>query len=112
MSTKLGPRFNDFVISLVTLEHRFVPYFRDAFNLAFQRRIVEEAQLLLRVIHKNLETRLCEEMPVGGEDASTSTITEAMGQFTSREYQGRIAGRAGNTTTYGVEHGDFRVRED
>ncbi len=112
MSTKLGPRLNDFVISLVTLEHRFDPYFRDAFNWAFQRPIVEVAQLLLRVLHKNPETRLCEEIPVADEAAIMSAITEAMGQFTKREYQGRIAERAGNTKTYGVVRGDFRVLED
>ncbi len=62
MSSKLGPRLNDFVISLVTLEHRFDPYFRDAFNRVFQRPIVEVAQLLLRILHRNPETRLCEEI--------------------------------------------------
>jgi hypothetical protein len=52
MSSKLGPRFNDFVISLVTIEHRFDLYFRDAFNSLFQRPIVEVAQLLLRILHR------------------------------------------------------------
>jgi len=66
MSTKLGPRFNDFVLSLVTLEHRFDPYFRDAFNAVFQRPIVAVTQLLLRTLRKNRETRLCEEIPVPG----------------------------------------------
>ncbi len=35
-----------------------------------------------------------------------------MAQFTKREYQGRIAERAGNTKTYGVVRGEFRVLED
>lgn len=112
MSKTLGPRFNDFVLSLVTLEHRFDPYFRDAFNWVFQRPIVEVAQLLLRILHRNPETRLCEEIPLPDEAALTSAITDAMGQFTKREYEGRIAERAGNTKTYGVVRGDFRVLEN
>ena len=112
MSTKLGPRLNDAIISLVTLEHRFDPYFRDAFNSLFQRPIVEVAQLLLRILHRNPETRLCQEIPLPEEAAITSGITEAMSQYTRREYDGRIAERAGNTKTYGVVRAEFRVRED
>jgi hypothetical protein len=112
MSTKLGPRLNDFILSLVTLEHRFDPYFRDAFNWVFQRPIVEVAQLLLRILHRNPETHLCEEIPMAEEAAITSGITEAMSQFTRREYEGRIAERAGNTKTYGVVRGEFRVLDD
>ena len=112
MSSKLGPRFNDFVLSLVTFEHRFDPYFRDAFNWVFQRPIVEITQLLLRILHRNPETRLCQEIPVDGEDAITTGIKDAMSRYTEREYQGRIAERAGNTKTYGVVRGEFRVLEN
>ena len=111
MASKLGPRFNDFVLSLVTLEHRFDPYFRDAFNAVFQRPIVEVTQLLLRTVRKNRETRLCEEIPVPGEDAITAGIRDAMAQYTKREYAGRIAERAGNTKTYGVVRAEFTVLE-
>lgn len=112
MSSKLGPRFNDAVLSLVTLEHRFDPYFRDAFNWLFQRPIVEVAQLLLRVLHRNPETRLCQEIPVAGENEITAAIKNAMSLYTEREYQGRIAERAGNTKTYGVVRGEFRVLDN
>ena len=112
MSSKLGPRFNDAVLSLVTFEHRFDPYFRDAFNALFQRPIVEVTQLLLRLLHRNPETRLCEEIPMPDESAITAGIKDAMAQYTEREYQGRIAERAGNTKTYGVVRGDFRVLEN
>lgn len=105
----LGPRINDFVISLVTLEHRFDPYFRDAFNSLFQRPIVEVAQLLLRLLHRNPETRLCQEITLPEEAAIGAAIKDAMSRFTEREYQGRIAERAGNTKTYGVVRGEFRV---
>ena len=112
MASNLGPRFNDFVLSLVTLEHRFDPYFRDAFNAVFQRPIVEVTQLLLRTLRKNHETRLCEEIPVPGEDTITVGIKDAMGQYMKREYAGRIAERGGNTKTYGVVRAEFRVLEN
>ena len=112
MSSKLGPRLNDFVLSLVTLEHRFDPYFRDAFNWVFQRPIVEVAQLLLRILHRNPETQLCQEIPVPGEDEITAAIKDAMSRYTKREYEGRIAERAGNTKTYGVVRGEFRVLDN
>ena len=112
MASKLGPRFNDFVLSLVTLEHRFDPYFRDAFNAVFQRPIVAVTQLLLRTVRKNRETRLCEEIPVPGEETITAGIKDAMAQYTKREYAGRIAERAGNTKTYGVVRAEFQVLEN
>jgi hypothetical protein len=112
MATKFGPRLNDAIVSLVALEHRVDPYFRDAFNWLFQRPTVEVAQLLLRILHRNPETRLCEEIPLAEEAVITSAITDAMAQFTKREYEGRIAERAGNTKTYGVVRGDFRVLEE
>lgn len=112
MASKLGPRFNDFVLSLVTLEHRFDPYFRDAFNAVFQRPIVAVTQLVLRTVRKNRETRLCEEIPVPGEETITAGIKDAMAQYTKREYAGRIAERAGNTKTYGVVRAEFQVLEN
>jgi len=112
MASKLGPRFNDFVLSLVTLEHHFDPYFRDAFNAVFQRPIVAVTQLLLRTVRKNRETRLCEEIPVPGEETITAGIKDAMAQYTKREYAGRIAERAGNTKTYGVVRAEFHVLEN
>ena len=112
MASKLGPRLNDAVLGLVTLEHRVDPYFRDAFNWLFQRPIVEVAQLLLRILHRNPETRLCQEVPVADEAKITAAIKDAMSRFTEREYEGRIAERAGNTKTYGVVRGEFAVFAD
>jgi hypothetical protein len=112
MASKFGPRLNNAIVGLVALEHRVDPYFRDAFNWLFQRPTVEVAQMLLRILHRNPETRLCEEIPLTDEAAITSAITDAMSRFTKREYEGRIAERAGNTKTYGVVHADFRVLED
>jgi len=112
MASKLGPRLNDAVLALVTLEHRVDPYFRDAFNWLFQRPIVEVAQWLLRIVRRNPETRLCEEEFLPNEVAITEAIKDAMARFTEREYQGRIAERAGNTKTYGVVRGEFTVFGD
>ena len=112
MSSRLGPRINDAILSLVTLEHRFDPYFRDTFNSLFQRPIVEVAQLLLRILHRNPETQLCQEITLPEEAEITTAIKDAMSRFTEREYQGRIAERAGNTKTYGVVRGEFRILEN
>ena len=112
MSTKFGPRFNEAILALVTLEHRVDPYFRDTFNKLLQRPLAEVVQLLLRLLHRNDETKLCQEIPITGEEEITRMIKDHMARFTEREYEGRIAERAGNTKTYGVVRGDFRVRED
>ena len=112
MSTKLGPRVNEAVLALVTLEHRVDPYFRDTFNKLFQRPLAKVVQLLLRLLHRNDETKLCQEIPVAGEEEITRMIKDHMSRFTEREYEGRIAERAGNTKTYGVVRAEFRVRAD
>jgi hypothetical protein len=108
----LGPRINDAILALVALEHRIDPYFRDEFNAVFQRPLFEIAQLFVRLLHHNPETRLCEEVPVPGEAELAAAIIEQMSRFTEREYRGRIAERAGNTKTYGVVRAYFRVLPD
>ncbi len=108
----LGPRINDALLGLVALEHRVDPYFRDAFNALFQRRLVNITQFFLRHTHVNPETRLYEEIPFAGEAELAASITQQMENFTEREYQGRVAERAGNTKTYGVVRGEFQVRPD
>jgi hypothetical protein len=108
----LGPRINDAILGLVTLEHRVDPFFRDAFNALFQRPLVDLTQFFLRHTHANPETRLCQEVPSVGETELAANITQQMENFTKREYQGRIAQRAGNTKTYGVVRGEFQVLPD
>jgi hypothetical protein len=107
-----GPRINDAILGLVTLEHRVDPFFRDAFDAIFQRPLVNITQFLLRHTHTNPETRLCQEIPSTGEAALVDAISTQMKNFTKREYQGRIAQRAGNTKTYGVVRGEFQVLTD
>ncbi len=112
MSTKFGPRVNEAIFALVTLEHRVDPYFRDTFNKLFQRPLAELVQLLLRLLHRNDETKLCEEIRIAGEEEITRQIKDHMARFTEREYNGRIAERAGNTKTYGVVRAEFQVMKD
>ncbi len=112
MSAALGPWINDAITGLATLEHRVDPYFRDPFNRLFQRPLTNFVQLLLRLTHRNPETRLCQEIPIAGEDGYTQTIIQLMGDFLKREYADRIAERAGNTKTYGVVSAEFEVLPD
>jgi hypothetical protein len=108
----LGPRINDAILSLVTLEHRIDPYFRDAFNAVFQRPLVNITQFFLRLTHKNPEIELCQEIVTADEAKFAAEITKKMEEFTQREYTGRIAERAGNTKTYGVVRAEFLVLDD
>jgi hypothetical protein len=108
----LGPRINDAILGLVTLEHRVDPFFRDAFNAIFQRPLVDITQFFLRLTHTNPETQLCQEIPSPGEAELAAAITQQMKNFTKREYQGRPAERAGNTKTYGIVRGEFQILPD
>lgn len=105
----LGPRINDAILALVTLEHHVDPYFRDAFNAVLQRPLVGITQCFLRLLHSNSETRLCQEIVTGEELEYAAAITTEMEKFTRREYAGRIAERAGNTKTYGVVRATFSI---
>ena len=105
----LGPLVNDAILSLVALEHRIDPYFRDAFDATFQRPLSRFVQRLLRLSHGSHETRLCQEIPIAGEESITAAIVGQMSRFTEREYSGRTAERAGNTKTYGVVRGKFQI---
>ncbi len=108
----LGPRINDAILGLVTLEHRVDPYFRDTFNALFQRLLVNMVQFFLRLLHKNPEAKICQEVIEPDEGEIAAAITEKMKEFTEREYKGRVAERAGNTKTYGVVRAEFQVLAD
>ena len=104
-----GPRLNDAIQAVLAMERRVDPYFRDGFDRLFQRPLVELAQMLLRALHRNPETRLCQEIALEHEDELTREIVANMSRFLEREYSRRIAERAGNTKTYGVVRGEFQV---
>jgi hypothetical protein len=108
----LGPRINDAILALVTLEHRLDPYFRDTLNKLLQRPLTDFTQVLMRLAHRNPETQLCQEIPILEEAQLTAAITAQMEDFTKRQYRGGIAERAGNTKTYGVVRAQFTVRDD
>jgi hypothetical protein len=111
MPSGVGPRVNDAIGGLLTLEHRVDPYFRDAFDGVFQRPLASLVQWGLRRTRTRRETMLCQEVPLPHEDSVAQAITNAMIRFTEREYAGRIAERAGNTKTYGVVRAEFIVRD-
>jgi len=108
----LGPQINDAILSLVALEHRFDPYFRDSFDAVFQRPLGRLIQKLMRLTHGSHESRLCQEVLVPGEETITAGIIGEMSRYTQREYSGRTAERAGNTKTYGVVRATFQVLSD
>lgn len=105
----LGPQINDAILSLVALEHRFDPYFRDAFDAAFQRPLGRLIQRFLRLTHGSHETRLCQEILIPGEETIIAGIIGEMSRYTQREYTGRTAERAGNTKTYGIVRATFQI---
>ena len=110
MST--GPRINDALLKLLSLERRVDPYFRDTFDSLFQRPLATCVQFLIRRFHPSQETRLCEEIHFPGEEQAAESITSQMSQFTLRQYSGRIAERAGNTKTYGVVRATCEIFSD
>jgi hypothetical protein len=112
VSEALGPKINDAILALMTLEHRIDPYFRDAFDKLFQRPLTAAVQFLLRTTHHNSETRLCQEVTITGEEDCAREIVRLMHEFLTSEYSERIAERAGNTKTYGVVSAEFEVLPD
>jgi hypothetical protein len=109
MPSTLGPKVNDLLLRLVALEHRIDPLFREEFDKLFQRPLADIVQFFLRALHPNPETRLCEEIPISGEDEITQQITTQMERFTERQYKDSVAQRAGNTKTYGIVQAEFEV---
>jgi hypothetical protein len=108
----LGPRVNDLILSLLTLERRIDPLFRGPFDRIFQRPLAGTVQFLLRLLHSNPETQLCQEIIDADEENIVREITDSMSRFTERQYKGTIAERAGNTKTYGLAQAEFRINDD
>ncbi len=105
-------RLNDAILRLLALEHRIDPYFRDTFDALLKKPLAALVQFLLRLKHPSRESHLCQELLIPREAETTAEITAQMARFTTREYQGRIAERAGNTKTYGVVRAEFEVLEN
>lgn len=108
----LGPMVNDALIKLLSVERRFDPHFRPAFDRIFQRPISDVTQAIVRLLHPSLETQLCQEMEIPGEAQAAEDITVLMSRFTQKQYAGRTAERAGNTKTYGVVRAECEIFAD
>ena len=109
MLQNLCSRVNNLILRLLTIEHRIDPFFRDEFNRLFQQPIAGVVQLLLRALHHNPETRLCQEILVDREAEVTQAIADQMALFTQRQYPDTVAERAGNTKTYGIVRAQLEV---
>jgi hypothetical protein len=112
VSKSVGRWINDFLVTLVAIEHRVDPLFRDAFDAAFQAPLTALVQGLLRSVRANPETFLGEERFIPGEESIADAIVAEMEAFTRRTYADRLAERAGNTKTYGVVDATFEVLPD
>jgi hypothetical protein len=109
---KLGRWINDFLVTLLNLERRIDPYFRPAFDRAFQRPLARLVQKLIVARRCRSTPPLGAETPLPGENEMTAGIVDAMSTFTRRTYEQALpAERAGNTKTYGVVRAEFDVLE-
>lgn len=108
----IGKLINDFVVKAVYYERRIDPLYRDRFDALFQRPLSAAAQALIDLNRRDEHLALAEERSLPDEKELTDAIIEQMARFTRREYQGRVAQRAGNTKTYGVIRGSFEVLPD
>lgn len=115
LNAKLIPRLADRGANLlVRLNRKVEPLYRDAFDRWLAPHIEHAAQRLIRLRLKDEGLAIAEEKLQPREAEITRDITETMKRFLQREYQakGRIAERAGNTKTYGLVRGEFRVNQD
>jgi hypothetical protein len=105
--------FCDALVALANAERRVDPYFRDGFDRVAQRPLAAATQALIGLLRSDPRGLApAEERAVPGEEAATAAIVSAMSAFLHRQYPQGGALRAGNTKTYGVVRGEFRVRHD
>jgi hypothetical protein len=102
--------FHDFLIRAIEWTRRLDPYYRDAFDRAFRAPLQGAAQFLINLGRPRQGLAIAEEKELPGESDLGRQITEAMKAFLDKTYRnGATALRAGNTKTYGVVKGAFRV---
>lgn len=112
MADRLKRALNDVVVFLLNAERRIDPYFRDAFDRAFQRPLARFAQALINFRRPDDGLGIAEERRLPDEDALTQGIIDAMGAFLRKTYPHGHAERAGNTKTYGVVRAEFSILPD
>jgi hypothetical protein len=108
-STRLTRLFHDALIALFRFERRIDPYFRSAFDRALQAPLAALVQAAINARRANLHLGIAEERLLEDEEEITRAIIDQMAAFMRREYAHKRAERAGNTKTYGVVRGQFRV---
>lgn len=110
---RLKRTFCDALVAIANAERRLDPYFRDRFDRIAREPLAAATQTVIgwtRSDPKGLGP--AEERAVPGEERITAAIVQAMSAFLQRQYPHGHALRAGNTKTYGVVRGEFRVRDD
>jgi hypothetical protein len=110
---RLKRTFCDALVAIANAERRLDPYFRDRFDRIAREPLAAATQTVIgwtRSDPKGLGP--AEERAVPGEERITAAIVQAMSAFLRRQYPHGHALRAGNTKTYGVVRGEFRVRDD
>jgi hypothetical protein len=111
--TRLKRTFCDALVALANAERRLDPYFRDGFDRVAQRPLAAAAQTLIGLTRSDAKgLGIAGERAIPGEERITAEIVAAMSTFLHRQYPDGHALRAGNTKTYGVVRGEFRVRDD
>lgn len=100
---------NDSAQALVDFTRRLPPVFRNTFDAVLGGPLEAVAQFLINALRRNEGLALGQERPFPGEAEITEQIAQKMAAFLRKQYQGRIAERAGNTKTYGVVRGRFEV---
>jgi hypothetical protein len=110
---RLKRTFCDALVAIANAERRLDPYFRDGFDRIAREPLAAATQTVIgwtRSDPKGLGP--AEERAAPGEERITAAIVQAMSAFLQRQYPHGHALRAGNTKTYGVVRGEFRVRDD
>lgn len=97
------------MVALLNVERRLDPYFRNAFDRAFQRPLVALVQALVNFRRPNEGLGLAEEKRLADEDELTRQIADNLAGFLRQTYPHGNAERAGNTKTYGVVRAELTV---
>lgn len=99
---------------LVPRVRRLDPFYRDDFDRLFRGPLQALTQGLIRLRQPRTGLALGQEQTTEDEAALTEEISALMSRFLEREYRdtGKTAERAGNTKTYGLVRGQFRVHDD
>ncbi|WP_328184572.1 hypothetical protein [Marinobacter sp. OP 3.4] len=99
--------------TLIPRLRRLDPYYRDHFDRLARGPLQAFTQGLIRLRQRPTGLGLTEERPMEDEAALIDDITDLMNRFLEREYgdTGETAERAGNTKTYGLVRGVFRVND-